>query len=208
MKGFAADLRYAWRTMRHSPAFAATAILTIALGAGVNTAVYNVIHAVLLDPLPYREPQRLVHLAETHPEFPSLQATAPDFYDWQRMASSFETIGAHTFQEMNKWVILGDGDPEPVQAVQASYQLFPMLGVQPVVGRFYTEREETARAPVVVLGESLWRRKYGADPHIVGRKIRLIGWSVTVAGVVSERQAQPRWADVWMPLSFLDPALT
>ena len=198
----------ACRTLLRSPAFTLTAVLTIALGIGVNTAVFNVIHAVLLDSLPYRDPQRLVHLAETHPEFPSLQVAAPDFYDWQRMAASFDTMAAHTFQEMNKWTILGDGEPEPVQTVQASYQLFPMLGIQPLMGRFYTAAEEAAKAPVVLLSEALWRRKYGSDPAIVGRKIRLVNWTVTVTGIIATRQAQPSWADVWMPLSFLDPALT
>lgn len=208
MEDFARDLGYAGRSLLRSPAFAAAAILTIALGVGVNTAVFHVIHAVLLDPLPFRDPKRLVHVAETHPEFPSFQVAAPDFFDWQRMASSFDSLAAHTFQEMNKWTILGDGEPEPVQTVQASYGWFPMLGVQPLLGRAYTSEEEAQKSPVILLSESLWRRKYRSDPHIIGRKIRLVSWMVTVVGVVAQRQAQPRWAEVWMPLSFLDPALT
>lgn len=208
LQDFFKDLGYAWRSLMRTPVFAATAILTIALGIGVNTAVFSVIHTVLLDPLPFRDPGKLVHVAETHPEFPAFQVAAPDFYDWQRMSKSFDGLAAYTFQEMNKWTILGDGEPEPVQTVQASYRLFPLLGVQPLLGRWYSGDEEARKAPVILINESLWRRKYGADPSIIGRRIRLVDWPVTVIGVVSKHQAQPPWADVWMPLSFLDPALT
>lgn len=202
------DLRQALRSLLRTPAFALTAILTIALGIGVNTAAFSLIHTVLLDPLPFREPERLVHVAETHPDFSSFQVAAPDFFDWERAATSFEALAAHTFSAMNRWVIVGDGEPEPVHVAQASSHLFPMLGVQPLKGRIYTADEESKKVPVVVISESLWRRKYHADPSIIGRKIILVGWPVTVVGVVSKTQAQPAWADLWMPLSFLDPALT
>lgn len=196
------------RRLFAAPAFALTAILTIALGIGVNTAVFSVIHRVLLNPLPFREPQRLVHVAETHPDFPSFQVAAPDFFDWQRLNQSFDGLAAHTFQAINKWVILGDGEPEPVQVVQASAGLFPLLGISPLLGRTFTAEEEAKKAPVVVIAESLWRRRYQADPGIVGRKIRLMDWPVTVVGVMSRQQAHPAWGEVWMPLTFLDPALT
>ena len=207
VRDLAADLRFAWRSLLRSPVFTLTAVLTIALGIGVNTAVFSVIYPVLLDPLPYRDPARLVHVAETHPEFPSFQVAAPDFVDWQHGAQCFDTLAAHTFQAMNQWTITGDGEPEPVQTAQASWQLFPMLGIRPILGRAYTAEEEAQKADVVLISESLWRRKYHADVHIVGRKIVLVASPVTVIGVVSTRQAQPRWADVWMPFSFLDPAL-
>ena len=205
---FLRDLGYAWRSLRRSPAFTLTAILTIALGIGVNTAVFHLIYTVLLHALPFRDPARLVHIAETHPAFPSFQVAAPDFFEWQRRASSFEEIAAYTFQEMNKGTITGAGEPEPVQCVQASYRLFPMLGIEPILGRSYSAEEESGKAPVALLSETLWRRKYAADPAIIGRKIRLDTTPMTVIGVVSQRQAQPDWADVWMPMSFLDPALT
>ncbi|MEO7143951.1 MAG: ABC transporter permease [Bryobacteraceae bacterium] len=201
-------MRFAVRSLLRSPAFSATVVLTVALGIGVNTAVFNLIYTVLLDPLPFRNPEQLVHLAETHPDFPAYQVAAPDFFDWRKMAASFDGIAAYTFQEMNKWTITGGGAPEPVQMVQASYSLFPLLGIQPLIGRTYTAEEEARKAPVILIGESLWRRRYGADPSIVGRTIRLIDWPVTVVGVIPQRQAQPSWAQVWMPLSFLDPALT
>lgn len=205
---FVRDLKYACRSLARSPVFSAAAILTVALGIGVNTAVFDVIHTVLLAPLPYRDPEQLVHVAETHPQYPAYQVAAPDFFDWQRTAGSFAGLAAYTFQEMNKWAILGSGEPEPVQIVQASSSLFPILGVQPLLGRTYTVDEEAKKAPVILLSESLWRRKYASDPSIIGRRIRLVDWPVTVVGIVPQHQAQPHWAEVWMPLSFLDPALT
>jgi predicted permease len=208
VRDFITDATHAGRSLLRSPAFSATSILTIALGIGANTAVFSVIHAVLLDPLPFRDPERLVHIAETHPDFPSLQVAAPDLFDWQRTATSFEAMAGYTFQAMNKWTILGDGEPESVQVLQASHSLFEMLGIRPLLGRTYTAEEEASKAPVVVLNETLWRRKYGSDPSIIGRKIRLVDWPVTVIGIVGARQAQPSWGEVWMPLSFLDTALT
>ena len=201
------DLRYSIRSLRRSPAFSVTAILTVALGIGVNAAVFNLIYTVLLDPLPYRDPGRLVHLAETHPDFSSYQVAAPEFFDWQRTAASFEGMAAYTFREANDGTIQKDGATEAVQLVQASAGLFPLLGVKPLLGRFYSAQEERQRSEVVLLSESLWRQKYGSDPSIVGRKIQL-GSPLTVVGIVPQGQAEPSWAQVWMPLSFLDPALT
>lgn len=204
----AGDVRHAARSLAQAPAFALAAIVTIALGIGVNTAVFSLVHTVLLDPLPFREPGRLVHVASTHPSFPSFQVAAPDLVDWQKQAKSFDQMAGHTFQAINRWTILGDGAPESVQVVQASHQLFAMLGVEPMLGRRFTEEEERKKSPVVVISERLWRSKYAADPKIVGRQIRLIDWPVTVIGVLSRRQAYPEWGDVWMPLCFLESALT
>lgn len=133
------DFGFALRSLSRSPAFTFTAVLTIALGAGVNTAVFQIIHSVLIDPLPFRTPERLVHVAETHPEFPSFQVAAPDFFDWQKTSTSFDELAAYTFQEMNKWTILGDGDPEQVQTVQASARLSMMMGFEPRFGHLYAQ---------------------------------------------------------------------
>jgi putative ABC transport system permease protein len=138
-------------------AFSITVILTVALGIGVNTAIFSVIYSVLLDPLPYRDPERLAHIAETHPEFPSFQVAAPDYFDWRRMSHSFEDMAAHTLQAMNQTTLLGHGEPERIQAVNASYQFFPMLGIQPLLGRRFSAEEEAKQAPVVLLSEGLWR---------------------------------------------------
>ncbi len=206
---FIQDLRYAIRSLLRSPVFSATAILTVALGIGVNTAVFNLIYTVLIDPLPYPHPERLVHVAETHPDFPAYQVAAPDFFDWRKTARSFDGMAAYTFQEANNELpITGDGDPESVRIVQASSNLFPLLEVKPLIGRFFTAEEDTNKSAVVLISESLWRQRYGSDPSIVGRKVHLVDSPVTVIGVVPQRQIEPSWAQIWMPLSFLDPALT
>ena len=165
---FGHDLRYAVRSLAGSPAFALTAVLTVALGVGVNTALFSLIHQVLLDPLPYREPERLVHVAETHPEFLAFQTAAPDFADWRKSAKSFEQMAAHTFEAMNKWVIIGDGAPEPVQVVQASHELLSMLGIRPLLGRVFTAEAwggpEHGGPPDPVGGHLVHRGGRGAAP--------------------------------------------
>lgn len=189
-------IRRTLRSLFRASAFSVTAILTVALGVGVNTAIFSVIYSVLLDPLPYRDPGRLVHIAETHPEFPSFQVAAPDYFDWRRMSNSFEDMAAHTFQAMNQTTLLGHGEPERVQATMASHQLFPMLDVRPLHGRTFTAEEEARKLPVVLLSEPLWRRKFSADPSIINRTIRLESFAFTVVGVLPARQAHPAWPDI------------
>jgi putative ABC transport system permease protein len=195
------------RTLRRHPAFALAAILTIALGVGANTAVYQVIYAVLLRPLPFQDPQRLVQLWESTPVLPQLQAAVPDFEDWRNQTHTFAQMAAYTFQEMNRVTLLGQGEPEVVQATNATADLFPTMGIQPLLGRTLSAADEREKRPLALLGEKLWRRKFAADPAIVGRPIRLETLSFTVIGVVPSRQAFPEWADVWIPFSWIDPEL-
>ncbi len=202
-----ADLRQAIRSLRRRPAFALAAILTFALGVGANTAVYQVIYTVLLRPLPFRQPQKLVQLWESTPVLPQLQVAVPDFEDWHKYTHSFEQMAAYTFQAMNHATLLGQGEPEAVQATNATRDLFSTMGIQPLLGRAFTAAEERERRAVALIGEKLWRRKFGADPAIVGKAIRLETQSFTVIGVVPSRQAFPEWADVWIPFSWLDREL-
>jgi len=200
------NLRWALRSLKHSRGFAAAAILTIALGVGSNTAVFSVIQAVLLRPLPFREPGRLVMLWETHPEIRLLQVAAPDFEDWQRDSRSFDEMAAYTLQAMNKAALTGCGEPVEVQGTMISPNLLGTLGIQPI-GRGILPSEDKTRAHVTLISESLWRRKFGADRSIVGKSIRLDGSEFTVVGIIPRRQAFPVWADFWMPLSLLEPDL-
>jgi predicted permease len=201
------NLRWALRSLKHSRGFAAAAILTIALGVGSNTAVFSVIRAVLLRPLPFRDPGRLVMLWETHPEIRLLQVTAPDFQDWQRDSRSFDEMAAYTLQAMNKAALSGYGEPVQVQGTMVSPNLLTMLGIQPIVGRNILPSEEKGREHVALISESLWRRNFRADRSIVGKAIRLDGGEFTVVGIIPRRQAFPVWADLWMPLSLLEPEL-
>ncbi len=200
-------MRSAFRALRSRPAFAFAAILTIALGVGANTALFGVIHAVLIQPLPFRDPARLVRLWETHPALPQLQVTAPDFRDWRAQSHSFDTMAAHTLSAMNSVTLLGQGEPEVIHGTMASSDLFSTLGIQPMLGHNFSAAEERGKARVAVISESLWRRKFASDPAIVGRQIRLEKESFTVLGVVPKRQAFPEWADFWFPLSLMEPDL-
>jgi predicted permease len=203
-----AQIVQALRSLRRRPSFALAAILTIALGVGANVAVFRTIYAVLIRPLPFREPANLVLLWESVPALPQLQVTIPDFEDWRKAAHSFDDIAAYSFQVINKITLVGRGEPEILNATMATHNLFPMLGVQPLMGRNISADDESAQRQVGLISEKLWRRKFNADPSIVGQSLRFETLSFTVIGVVPERQAFPEWADVWMPFSFLDPELS
>jgi predicted permease len=187
--------------------FALAAILTIALGVGANTAVYQVIYAVLLRPLPFRDPQRLLQLWQSTPVLPQLKASVPDFQDWHAQTHSFAQMAAYTFQEMNRITLVGQGEPEIVRGVDATADLFPTMGIQPLLGRVLTPADEHAKRPVALISEKLWRRKFAADPAILGRTLRFETESFTVIGVVPTRQTFPEWADVWLPFSWIDAEL-
>jgi putative ABC transport system permease protein len=189
------------------PVFAISAILTVALGIGANTALFGVIYSVLIRPLPFREPGKLVQIWEVHPALPQLQVTVPDFLDWRNQTHSFEQMAAYTLSAMNTGTLLGQGEPEIVHATMASSNLFPAMGIQPSAGRPFNEAEERTRQRVALLSENLWRRKFGADPAIAGRQIRLDSQSFRVIGVVPQQQAFPEWADLWIPLSLIEPEL-
>jgi putative ABC transport system permease protein len=200
-------MRYTLRSLSRSRTYALAAILTIALGVGANAAVFRVIYGVLIQPLPFRDPARLVRLWETHPVLPQLQATVPDFEDWRVRTHSFDQMAAHTLAASNNITMLGQGDPELVHATMASHDLFTTMGIRPLLGRPFSADEEGSQRPVGLISEALWRRKFGADPDIVNRQIQLETQSFTVIGVVPQTQAFPAWADFWMPLSFIEPEL-
>src|SRR6202046_3684366 len=200
-------MRSALRSLRRRPAFALAAILTVALGVGANAALFAVIYTVLIQPLPFRDPGKLVRIWETHPALPQLQVTAPDFRDWQSQTHSFDALAAHTLSAMNTATLLGQGQPEMVHGTMATSNLFPTMGIQPMLGRNFSDAEERAARQFAVISENLWRRKFAADPAIVGRQIRLDKQSFTIVGVLSQRQVFPEWADFWMPMSRLEPDL-
>ena len=200
-------MRFAARSLWRRPAFSIAAILTVALGIGTNTALFGVVYSVLIRPLPFRDPGGLVQLWETHPALPQLQVTAPDYQDWRDQARSFEQLAAYTLSAMNTATLLGQGEPAIVHATMASSNLFPLMGIQPLEGRTFSGTEEAAKQRVALLSESLWRRKFGADPSVVGRQIRLEKDSFQVVGIVPQQQAFPEWADLWIPLSLMEPEL-
>ncbi len=208
LETFWQDCRYGARSLRKSPGFTSVAVLTLALGIGANTAIFSVVNAVLINPLPYRQPERLVQFWETNPLKNWTQANvAPaNLFDWQEQSQSFTEIAAYMGSDKKGPGLSGlrfdaGGEPERLQGLYVTGNLFSVLGVDAVVGRALTG-EETWEGPdkVVVLSHGLWRRRFGADPGIVGRAITLDGVSREVVGVMPPDFYFPsKEAELWVP---------
>jgi predicted permease len=198
------DLQYAWRVIQSNPGFAAAAVLTLGLGIGANTAIFSVVNAVLLSPLGYHDPDRLVlvWMRFTEIGLPRDQnwVSAPEFRDLTTLNQSFSHVAALDDTSFN---LSGDNRPERIEGARVSPALFSMLGVAPAQGRLFTEEHAVAgEDAVVVIGHGLWQRRFGADPGIVGRVVRLNGRPFTVLGVAPEGFAFPERAELWAPLAF------
>ena len=201
------DLSYTARLLRRSPISTVVIVLTIALGIGANIAAYNVVYHVLLQPLPFRDPARLMQVWQTHPAFPQTPASMPDYRDWQSQARGFEQLSAYTFQAMNQFTMKQPGDPEVVQGTMVTFNLFSTLGIQPLLGRSLTAEDEQENQKVVLISEHLWRRKFASDHKAIGQSVRFETGTFTVIGVIPQEQLFPPWADVWMPISLLEAEL-
>ena len=203
--GVAGDLRFAWRQLRRAPSFAAVAVATRGLGAGAATAIFSVVDAVLLKPLPYTAPDRLVTIWETNAEkaLPKERLSPVNFMDYRALQSTFADAAAWWRPEMS--LSRPGSDPIRVSTIETSTNLFDLLGVSPQLGpgfprdggRFYS------REPTVVISDRLWRERYDADPAIVGRLLDLKdGRNFTVVGVMPPRFHFPDDVDVWTGLSW------
>jgi putative ABC transport system permease protein len=204
------DLRYAARQLRKNPGFAAVAILTLALGIGASTAIFTVVNAILLRPLPYADSQRLVNIWEDPGENPRNPVNPLNFADVRARANSFERLAAYYSQSGS---LTGGGDPERVVRGFSTAGLFAVLRVQAALGRTFLDEEERAgHGDVALLSHGLWVRRFGSDPDILGKAITLDGERATVVGVLPPGlSATSVWDpafDVWtpMPLRDLDPA--
>ncbi|MGC1106331.1 MAG: ABC transporter permease, partial [Candidatus Acidiferrales bacterium] len=196
------DMRYALRMLAKSPGFLAIAILTLALGIGANTALFSVVNGVLLNPLPYPQPEQLAALYSRTTEFSRSSISYPNFLDWQRDNRTFARLAAYRGDNFN---LTGTGEPERVRAEMVNADFFPVLGVQPLIGRTFTTQDDHAgAAPVVLLSEGLWRRKFGASPRILGQSISLNATAYTVIGIIPAsfyfQGNNFRLSDVYVPL--------
>jgi putative ABC transport system permease protein len=194
------DLTYALRTLRHSSGFASVALLTLALGIGVNTAVFSVVNGVLLRPLPFAQQDQLFMLAEQNRQGALRPPSYPTFVDWQAQTSAFAGLA----------YVRGGGQrlasPDGVQTIVASFVstgFFPTLGERPALGRLFTPDEERAGAHVAVLSYTLWQARFGGDPHILGKALSLSTDVFTVVGVLPHDVAYPPWTDaqLYVPLA-------
>jgi predicted permease len=185
------------------------AVLTLALGIGSNTAIFSVVENLLLRPLPYPQPERLVEIANTYlPQVPKGGLSPGDYADWRRQNASFSQMGAYA-QNSQGFNLSGEGEPQRIQAGYADSGLFPMLGIRPVAGRsFFPEEDRAGNAPVVILGHRLWQGGFGRDPGVVGRSISLDDRHYTVVGVLPAEMRLPYSADLWMPLGQFDADLS
>ncbi len=176
------DLRYGIRMLAKNPGFTVVAIITLALGIGANTALFSVVNGVLLNPLPYWQPDRLMALYSRTPEFPNSTTSYPNFLDWVRDNRSFSALAAYREDDFN---LTGMGAPERVPAEMISASLFPLLGVKPVIGRIFSpEEDQVGAAPVVLISGGLWNRKFGSSPEALGKSLTLNGAAYTIVGVI------------------------
>jgi putative ABC transport system permease protein len=203
------DLRYGIRQLRKSPGFALIAVLTLALGIGANTAVFSVVDTVLLRPLPYYQPERLVVVSETETVSPNeeLGVAAQEYLDYRDQNRTFSSVAAF---ESNGFNLTGEGGPLRIHAAGMSASAFPTLGVSPLMGRAFTSEEDRSGSDnVVELSYSLWQHQYHGDPNILGRTVKLDEKPYTVIGVMPPSFHFPfdgkpfsEMADLWLPIGF------
>src|SRR5437660_2631268 len=204
------NLRYALRVLAKQPLFTSIVILTFGLGIGANTAVFSVVNAVLLRPLPFKEPQNLVALGE----FDTRETKDPgteihsisylDYVDWRDQTKVFEHVAVYTNQSVST---LTDGNEAlHVQGESVSADLFPLLGVQPLLGRVFLPKEDEPGNHVVILGHDLWQRRFGGDRGIIGKPITLDGQQFQIIGLMPPRFTYPLrfsnppelWISMWI----------
>jgi len=208
MPSLIADLRQALRLLAKNPGFTMIALAALALGIGANTAVFSVVNAVLLRPLPYPEPDRLVFVARKYRDgSTSLSTSLPKFNVWKQHDRTLEAMAAYDMA--GPGFNLGGGEnPEQVRGLHASAGYFRLFGVSPVLGRgFLPEEDRPGGARVAVLSNGLWKRRFGGDPGLLGKPVIISGESHTVVGILSERFQPDPPAEVWLPLQ-ADPAST
>ena len=190
------DVRYAIRILGRTPVFTIAAVLSLALGIGANTAIFTVVNAVLLRPLPYAEPDRLVGIAQRHVEGGLEVATLPDFTDWREHASTLASIGGAWGVVYN---LTGIDEPERLSGAAVTGDFFETFRLEPVIGRRFTTAADENPA-VVVLSNSLWRRRFGSAPEVIGRMVELNGRRHEVIGVMPAGFFWPDTTELWVPL--------
>jgi putative ABC transport system permease protein len=199
------DVKYTLRQLARAPGFAATAVLVSALGIGATTATFTMADHVLVRPLPFREPDRLVRLwqDQSFRGYPFMEASPPNFFDWQHMSRSFERMGIYTDVSVN---LLGAGPPERIDGADVSADLLPTLGVQPEVGRLFAEADDRPGAPgTIIISHGFWVAQFAGDPRVLGRTLVLDDEAYTIIGVMPRGFDFPdRDAEFWRPFRFVN----
>ena len=197
MEALLKDIRYGVRGLLKHPGFSAIVILTLAVGIGASTAIFTVVNSVMLRRLPYRTADRIVAIQELNPRGDRILSTAANFLDWRAQQSVFEQLAA--IRSSNSNLTFSD-QAERIDMAQTSANFFDVFGVEPQHGRLFIAGDEQAgHEPIVVLSDALWRRRFGADPGIVGKPITLDGKNYVVVGIAPAGFQFPDKTEVWLP---------
>src|SRR5712691_1073536 len=192
------DIRFAVRMLAKNWSVTAIIVVVLALGIGANTAIFSVVNAALLRPLPYTDPDRLVRLSEDSPQVPQMSISYPNFLDWRQQNKVFERIAAMQFRSLN---LTGKDEPERLAGRGVSAEFFDVLGVKPALGRSFAAEEDRPGAnPVCVISHGLWQRRFASDQNIVSKQVTLSGTSYTVIGVLPESYAFGTPTDIFVPI--------
>src|SRR5580698_3352377 len=206
MRTLLADLRYGLRLLRQAPGFTAIAICALALGIGANTAIFSTLDAVVLRALPYLDPDRVVMVFEdsSHIGFPNNTPAPANYFDWKAQNHVFTDMAAVRYRGANITSITpGDGNPEQLRGQAVTPNFFSVLGVNPLLGRTFSEEEDRTGAQVVVISYGLWQRRYQGDPSLLNKPIMLDGTRYSVIGVMPRDFVfRDQERDFWIPIHF------
>ncbi|HEX9704549.1 MAG TPA: ABC transporter permease [Gemmatimonadales bacterium] len=195
------DLRYAFRSLRRQPGFAAVVVLTLGIGIGANTTIFSVVNGVLIRPLPYREPDQLVMLWTMLPNFGREVSSLPDFRDWRDQNTSFTDVAASVTATA---AVMGEGEPERVRVGNVTANFFHTLGVSAALGRGFTPDEEIPNSRVVIVSHGFWRQRLGGRSNVVGETLRLSGLPHTIVGIAPPGFRFGTDVQLWVPLNTAD----
>ena len=209
MRTLFADLRYAFRVMSRTPSFAVAVVSVLALGIGANTTIFSIVNAVLLRPLPFEEPERLVRIFTKTPGGRLFELSPGKFYGWQREAQSFEGMAMYQCCGFRELALTGTGSARAVHATAVSAGFFEIVRARPALGRVFRQEEDTPGGKhVVVLSDRFWRTEFGGNPDVIGRTVKLSDEAYTVVGVMPAIASVASWtgmaSDVWVPLALTD----
>ena len=196
---FLQDTRYALRQLRRSPGFTAIAVITFAVGIGANSAIFSVVNAVLLRPLPFKDPGRIVTVSGVYAN--GLIFTAKPHFEWADWAEGLKTLSEFCVYEPGEVNLAGGGEPDRVAAAEVSEHLFTLLGINPILGRSFLAAEEAAEHPsVAIISHKLWQSRYGSDPALIGKAVHVNGKPFMVVGVMPPGFEFPGQTEIWVPL--------
>lgn len=209
MRTVFADVRYAFRVMSRTPSFAVAVVSVLALGIGANTTIFSIVNAVLLRPLPFEEPERLVRIFTRTPDGRLFELSPGKFYDWQRDAQSFEGMAMYQCCGFRELALTGTGAARTVRATTVSAGFFEAVRARPALGRVFRQDEDTPGGRyVVILSDRLWRTEFGGHPDVIGRTVKLSDEAYTIVGVMPATASVASWtgmaSDAWIPLALTD----